>query len=161
MRLLAAYALVKHKQTVLSAIQDVYPTYSAANVRGVHTECIKEALDVRKWGTDYHLFALCHLFNHPIIHYNTMPNNARTFLGVSTAQQMADCFLSNEVDTQEQCISCTNVHEALLSNGDISQLPHTPVAIINNASYHWVALLPVTQSAMQHIPIPRHRILKE
>ena len=65
MRLLAAYALVKHKQTVLSAIQDVYPTYSAANVRGVHTECIKEALDVRKWGTDYHLFALCHLFNRP------------------------------------------------------------------------------------------------
>ena len=153
MRLLAAYALVQHKQTVLSAIQDVYPTHSAANVRSVHTECIKEALDVRKWGTDYHLFALCHLFNRSIIHYNTMPNNARTFLGVSTAQQMADCFLSNEVDTQEQCISCTNVHEALLSNGDISQLPHPPVAIINNASYHWVALLPVTQSAMQHIDI--------
>ena len=166
---MTAYALVKYRQTFLTAIEDAYSTYSPSNVLGIHIESIKEALNVRQWGTDYHLFALSHLLNRPIINYISQPSFTHTFLGVSTVEQFADCFLSNEFDTQHHCIWCTNAHEALLSDinqhetllSDINQLPHLPISVFNMNNYHWIAMLPWSQSSMQHIPIPRSRLLKE
>ena len=155
MRLLTVYALVKHKQTFLGAVQD------ALNTLGVYTETVKEAVDVRKWGTDYHLFALSHLFNRPIINYNTVHNLGHSFLGVSTVEQFAECFRSFEDGTQHQYIWCTNVHETLLSSGDINRLSLLPISIFNMNNYHWVAMLPISQSVMQHLPIPTFRSLKE
>ena len=160
-RLLTVYALVKHRQAFLSAVQDAHPGRNPLNILGVHTESIKEAVDIRKWGTDYQIFALSHLLNRPILNYNTQTNLDETFLGVCTVEQFAECFNSFEIDTRSHSIWCTNVHETLLSGGGIASLPHLPISIFNNRSYHWVAMLPVSQSAMQHIPIPKARILKE
>ena len=160
-RLLTAYALVKYRQAFLSAVQDANPTHHPRNILGVYNESIREAVDVRKWGTDYHLFALSHLFNRPILNYITDHNPHKTFIGVTTVEQLAECFRTFELDSQRQAIWCTNVHETLLSSGDVNSLPHLPISVINSSGYHWVAMLPLSLSAMQHIPVPKYRSLKE
>ena len=141
MRLLATYALSKYKQEVLRAVQDANPTHAPANIRGVHAESIRDALNVSEWGTGYHLFALSLLFDRPILAYGTIRNPRQTFLGVTTVEQLADCFRSFVQDSQDQLMYCTNVHEALLSNGDVSALPHLPIALFNAFNTHWVAML--------------------
>ena len=76
-------------------------------------------------------------------------------------EQLAECFHTFELDSQRQAIWCTNVHETLLSSGDVNSLPHLPISVINSSGYHWVAMLPLSLSAMQHIPVPKYRSLKE
>ena len=148
-------------QAFLSAAQDAHPGRNPLNILGVHTESIKEAVDIRKWGTDYQIFAPLHSLNRPILNYNTQTNLDETFLGVNTLEQFAECFNSSEVDTLGHTIWCTNVHETLLSSRGISSLPHLPISIFNDSGYHWVAMLPISQSALPYMPVPKTRTLKE
>ena len=156
---MTAYAVVKYKATLLNALHGNYSTSSARNRLGLFNSTLREAVTISAWGTDYHLFVLSLLLNRPIIFYQASqphPNLPNTL----TVEQFAQRFLSHVSGTRQHCIACTNVHLALLSGGDISILPLLPLFIFHRHN-HWVAMLPHSQSVMQHVPIPQHRTLQE
>ena len=72
MRLLTAHALVKHKQTMLSAFLDAFGSQSVRyDAHKEFNDTLKQADSIDQWGTDYHLFALSMLLDRPIFHYMT------------------------------------------------------------------------------------------
>lgn len=158
-RLLTAHALVKYKQIMINAFHDAYPLCTEQDLQLKFNTAIYEAVNVHKWGTDHHLFALSLLLDRPIFQYSTDPNHH--IPATNTVEQLAQRFLSSELGTRTHLIYCTSVHRALLSNGDVSNLPLLPISLFNCHNLHWVAMLPRTQSAMQYIPIPKTRILAD
>lgn len=162
LRLLAVYALVKYKATMMSAFRDAFPLATEQDYALKFTTAVHSAASVTMWGTDYHLFALCLLLNRPIFHYNTNPPaiNARA-PSSGTLEEFAQRYLSRELATMGDCIYCTSAHRAQLSGGDVHVLPLLPLCVFNQNNVHWVAMLPRTQSALEYIPIPQQRILAD
>ena len=66
-RLLCAYALVKYKDTMISAFADAFPSNTEASHEQMYH---RTSLQVGVWGTDSQLFPLRLLVNRPIFHYN-------------------------------------------------------------------------------------------
>ena len=70
-RLLVAYAVVKYKNVLTDALQDAFPLQPReAHVRKCNA-LIVEAITIRTWSSDYHLFALSLLLDRPIFVYNS------------------------------------------------------------------------------------------
>ncbi len=159
MRLLTAHGLVKYKHTMLSAFHDAFPSRTNQANLDTFTTTLKEAVQTNKWGTDYHLFALSLLLDRPIFHYNTLYDHSVP--DASTVEEFAQCFHAHGPGTARHCIYCTSLHKVLLSSGGVSNLPLPPIAVFNKQDVHWVAMLPITQSAMNHIPVPFQRLLAD
>ena len=70
-RLLCAYALVKYKDTIISAFADAFPTHTQSHHVQMYEAALLEAVQAYVWGTDYQLFPFSLLMNRPIFHYNT------------------------------------------------------------------------------------------
>ena len=64
-RLLTAYALIKHRAAMISALSHIY--FSGNNEQHVQmfTDTVHKAIHLGVWGTDLHLFPLS-LLNRPI-----------------------------------------------------------------------------------------------
>ena len=69
-RLLCAYALVKYKDTMISAFADAFLSNTEVSHEQMYHRTLIEALQVGVWGTDSQLFPLRLLVNRPIFHYN-------------------------------------------------------------------------------------------
>lgn len=163
LRLLTVYAVAKYKATLMSAFHDAFPEATERDYQIKFNSAVIEAVNVNVWGTDYHLFVLCLLMDRPIFHYNT--DNNCPLPTTDSVEQFAQRFLSFEIGTRIHTVYCNSVHRVMLTRGDINGLSLPPISIFNVAfggrGYHWVAMLPKTQAAMQHIPIPKTRILAD
>ena len=144
---------------MLIALRDAFSGVSDQVHQSTINTTVEDAVKVNRWGTDYHLFALSLLLDRPIFHYNTVSDHSLP--AASTVEQFAQCFHSRGAGTRVHCIYCTSVHKALLSDGRISNLRLPPISLFNKQNVHWVAMLPVSQSAMEHMPIPPQRILAD
>ena len=107
LRLLVVHALVKHKDTMLSALLDAYPTRTPAQINGGFNSAVRTAVNYR-WGTDYHIFALSLLLDRPIFQYNTDPNHNLPL--TDSVELFSQRFLSFQPGTRCHLVYCTNVH---------------------------------------------------
>ena len=156
-RLLCAYALVKYKDTMISAFADAFPSNTEASHEQMYH---RTSLQVGVWGTDSQLFPLSLLMNRPIFHCNTFfvvsDTSGIITLSVSNARDVADSarrFLVFDPDTRRHILYCSNVHRVLLASGDINTLPYMPLCLLNFANQHWVAMLLQSHTVAQHLPI--------
>ena len=167
-RLLCAYAMIKYNTIILGAMasatdlqpHEVHQMYCTALRNTLHLE------GLRAWANDRHLFALSLLLDRPIFQYNSFyrsrnENGEPTGLVLSDTRDvhhLAERFRRREEGTTYNLLYCSNSIASIVSTGDLTQLPHPPIGIFNILNYHWVALVPVTQSALSHIPIPTTRL---
>ena len=101
MRLLTAHALVKHKQSMLSAFLDAFGLQSVRyDPQKEFSDTLEQAVRIDQWGTDYNLFALSMLLDRPIFHYNTVYDTSLPSAG--TVEQFTQCFQS-----RDECIVYT------------------------------------------------------
>ncbi len=164
-RLLCAYALVKYKEIMMSALADAFPSNTQASHEEMYHRALLEALQIGVWGTDSQLFPLSLLMNRPIFQYNTFFIVSDIYgimrLSVCNARDIADLtqrFLASDPDTRCHILYCSNVHRALLASGGIQSLPNMPLCLFNVANQHWVAMLLQSHTVTQHLPIPLTRI---
>ena len=61
-RLLCAYALVKHKDTMISAVADAVPSNTEASHEQMYQRTLVEDLQIVVWGIDSQLFPLSQSF---------------------------------------------------------------------------------------------------
>ena len=165
-RLLCAYALVKYKDTMISAFSDAFPSNTRTAHEQMYERSLVEALQIDVWGTDYQLFPLSLLMNRPIFHYNTFFTvcdiTGAMILSLSNARDVTDLaqqFRAFNPSTRCHVLYCSNIHRALLVSGNINALPKMPLCLFNVANQHWVALLLQSHTVAQHLPIPLTRIL--
>ena len=140
-RLLCAYALVKYRDTMISAFADAFSSNTEASHEQMYHRTLVEALLVGVWGTDSQLFPLSLLMNRPIFHYNTFfvvsDTSGIMTLSVSNARDVADLarqFQAFDPDTRGHILYCSNVHRALLASGGINALPYMPLCLFNVAA---------------------------
>ncbi len=67
-------------------------------------------------------------------------------------QHLAERFLRHERGTGNKLLYFSDPIAAIVSSGDLTQLPHPPICIFNLIEVYWVALLPVSQSVFSHFP---------
>ena len=165
-RLLCAYALVKYKHVMISALADAFPSNPQAAHQQMYERALREALHVGVWGTDYQLFPLSLLMNRPIFQFNTFYTvsdlSGVATLNLSDARDITDIrqrFLSFHPATRCHVLYCSNVHRALLVSGDINALPNMPLCLFNVDNQHWVAMLLQSNAVTHLLPVPLTRIL--
>ena len=143
-RLLVAYAVVKYKNVLTDALQDAFPLQPReAHVRKCNN-LIVEAITIRTWGSDYHMFALSLLLDRPIFVYNSFYLSEEgirslTMADTRDAADFAHRFCTFDPGTRRHVQYCSSVNSALLRSGDVTTLPHLPLAIFH-APQHWVVL---------------------
>ena len=54
-----------------------------------------------------------------------------------------------------------SIEPCLCLAGDVTAFPHMPPCLFNVNNQHWVAMLPQSVSAVQHIPVPLTSILTD
>jgi hypothetical protein len=130
-RLLCAYALVKYKEVMISALADAFPSNTQASHEEMYHRALLEALQVGVWGTDSQLFPLSLLMNRPVFHYNTFfivsDISGIITLSVCNARDVAELtqrFLASDPDTRCHILYCSNVHRALLASGGMHACMH-------------------------------------
>ena len=167
-RLLCAYALVKYRDTMISAFADAFPSSTGTAHTQIYERALIEALQLDVWGTDYQLFPFSLLMNRPIFQYNTFLTASNTSgivtLSLFDARDVTDLahrFLAFDPSTRSHVLYCSNVHRTLLASGNINTLPKMPLCLFNVANQHWVAMLLCSHSVAQHLPIPPTRILTD
>ena len=164
-RLLAAYAVVKYRHVMINALHDAFPLQTHdENERKCNTLLVS-ALTIGDWGSDFHLFLLSLLLDRPIFLYFTFYENdngmrSLTLADCSDVTEFAQRFLARDVGTTRHVQNATSVNRALLASGDVTTLPHLPLAIFLGHN-HFTALLFVSSSVVQHIPIPFTRVLAD
>ena len=147
-RLLCAYALVKYKETMISAFSDAFPSNTQMSHEQMYERALADALQVNLWGSDYQLFPFSLLINRPMFHYNTFFTVSETSgMMILTPSDTRDAahllqqFLAFHPDTRCHVLYCSNVHRALLASGGLNALPNLPLCLFNVANQHWVAML--------------------
>lgn len=164
-RILTAYATAKYRDLMIDALHDAFPLQThEINVRKCNTLLVS-ALTMGSWGSDFHLFLLSILLNRPIFIYFNFYNHTE---GV-TLLSLADCrdvnefaarFLAFHSNTRRHVQNSSSVNRVLLTSGDVTMLPHLPLAIFHCHS-HWTAMLLNSSSVLQHVPIPMNRVLAD
>ena len=167
-RLLCAYALVKYRNTMISALADAFPANTQSGHEQMYATALHEALHVGVWGTDYHLFPFSLLMNRPIFQFNTFYTivddsdvASLTLSDVRDVRELQQTFLSFHPATRCHVLYCTNVHRAMLVSGDINTLPKLPLCLFNVNNRHWVAMLLLSHAVREYLPIPLTRILTD
>ena len=168
-RLLCLHSLIKHSSMLTNIVADAYPLQSSEQHDRTYREAIRVAVTPNAgWGTDLHLFAVCLLLQRPIFQYNTfyttIPDSTlevETLGNTRDVHHLAERFLNREDGMRTHLLYCNNVDAVHLSASDLTQLTHTPLALCHIGKYHWVAMLPISQSALAHLPIPTTRLFSQ
>ena len=165
-RLLCVHALIKHKKDMMQGLNHSYRQQSRSNIRSMYTQAIREAAAPGTWGNDLHLFALSLLFCRPIFQFNTfyytLPDSTETELVLADTRDvhhLAQRFHDQEDGTKTHLLYCSNPIARTLSVSGLSNLSYPPLTIYHINQFHWVAMLPHSQSTLAHIPIPTTRLL--
>ena len=126
-RLLCAYALVKYKDTMMSAFADAFASNRQASLELMYDRALAEALQVGVWGTDSQFFPLSLLMNRPIFQYNTFyvvsDMSGVITLNLSDARDITDLaqrFLAFDPGTRCHILYCSNIHRALLAHDQVT-----------------------------------------
>ena len=134
----------------------------------LYCDSLHTAVTPHTLGTDVHLFALSLLFHRPIFQYNTfyfnLPNSTQRELTLSNTRDVhhfADRFHNREQLTRTHILYCDNAIAVALSEGDVTNLPHSPLTRCHIGNVHWIAMLPQSPCVLNSIPIPTTRILCE
>ena len=95
---------------------------------------IVRALCIESWESDFHLFPLTLLLGRPIFMYvffsSTDEDGVKTLLAdIDNVNVFAQKFLAFAPGTKQHLQWCSSVHRALLISGDITTLPHLPLAL--------------------------------
>ena len=165
-RLLIAYATVKYRDILIQALQHAFPTDPYENhVRKANT-LIVHALRTGTWGSDFHLFPLSLLLDRPIFtyvyFYTTSEDCVRTLMlaDIDNVHMFAQKFLAFASGTRQHLQWCSSAQRALLMSGDVTTLPHLPLALFF-AHSHFTALVPLSSAVLQHVPIPFGKVLDD
>ena len=164
-RLLVAYAAVKYRDVLIGALQHAFPSDPRENHVRKANILIVHALQIGTWGNDFHLFPLSLLLDRPIfvyVYFYTTENHVRILLlaDIDDVHEFAQRFLAFISGSGQHLQWCSSVHRALLMSGDVTTLPHLPLALFF-AHSHFTALVPVSLSVLQHVPIPFGKILDD
>ena len=164
-RLLTAYAAVKYTGVMMGALRDAFPWQTHdENVHKCNT-LIVSALQIGSWGSDFQLFLLSFLLDRPVFVYFTFyvsDSGVRslTLPDCRDVSEFARRFLDYDASTRRHILNASSVNASLLLSGDVTTLPHLPLAIFF-CHDHWTALLPVSAPVLQHVPIPLTRVLTD
>ena len=85
--------MVKHKDTIISAFADAFPSNTQVSHEQMYERALLEALQVGVWGSDYQLFPFSLQMNRPIFQYNTFlisDTSGGTTLTLSDARDLTD-----------------------------------------------------------------------
>ena len=144
-RLLTAYAAVKYRDVLIRSLQYAFPSDTLENhVRKANT-LIVHALHVGTWGSDFHLFPLSLLLDRPIFmyvyFYTTNEDHVRTLMlaDIDSIHVFAQTFLAFASGTRQHVQWCSSAHRALLMSGDVTTLPHLPLAVLFAQSLHSIS----------------------
>ena len=161
-----AYAAVKYRDVLIQALQHAFPTDPYGNqVRKANT-LIVDALRIGCWGGDFHLFPLSLLLDRPIFtyvyFYTTSEDRVKTLMlaDIDNVHVFAQKFLAFASGTRQHLQWCSSAHRALLMSGDVTLLPHLPLTLFF-AHSHFTALVPLSSSVLQHLPIPFGKVLDD
>ena len=149
-------ALIALSSAFRDAYRDTYRSLTETQIQGRLNQLFNSAITTAvnyNWGTDFHIFALCLLFDRPVFQYNTDLNH--TLPLTDSAEQLSQRFLSFEEGTRTHLVYCTSVHRVVLRTGVISNLQFPPLALLHQDNVHWVAMLPESEQALLIMPIPR------
>ena len=83
-----------------------------------------------------------------------------TLADCTNVHVFAQRFLTFAPGTRRQLQWCSSVNRALLMSGDVTTLPYFPLALFF-AHSHWTAMVPLSPSVLQHLPIPFGRVLDD
>ena len=165
-RLLTAYAAVKYRHVLIRSIQYAFPSRPLEDIVRNANTLIVHALRIGSWGSDFHLFPLSFLLDRPIFMYvffsSTDEDGVRTMMlaDIDNVHVFAQKFLAFASGTRQHLQWCSSAHRALLMSGDVTTLPHLPLALFF-AHSHFTALVPLSSSVLQHIPIPFGKVLDD
>ena len=165
-RLLTAYAAVKYRDVLIQSLQHAFPSDSLDNHVCKANTLIVHALHIGTWGSDFHLFPLSLLLDRPIFtyvyFYSTNEHRVRTLMlaDIDNVDVFAQTFLAFASGTRQHIQWCSSAHRAMLMSGDVTTLPHLPLALFF-AHSHFTALVPLSPSVLQHLPIPFGKVLDD
>ena len=166
MRLLCVYALIKHRRDMLDALTHSYRQQSRSFILTTYTQSIREAATLGIWGHDLHLFALSILFCRPILQYNTFYYNLSEsremeliLADTRDVHHLAQRFRDGDEGTRTHLLYCSTPIAHTLSQRGLNALRYPPLTIYHINQFHWVAMLPRTQSVLPQIPVPTVRLL--
>ena len=164
-RLLCVHALLIHRSAIIEAMADAYHLQPRANIVRMYTQDLRNAVTLGAWGTDHHIFALSLLFGRPIFTFHTFysgEGSTRSQLELANCrdvQHLAQRFRDYEPETRKHFLSCSNAISVSVQESGLTNLK--PLFMFHVPNTHWVAMLPLSQTALSHIPIPRTRLLCE
>ena len=163
LRVLCAYAFMKHKHRMLQVFTNAYHYQNPVDVYSVS---LNNAVDITEWGTDHHVFALSLVLNRPIFQYNTffqqLPNSSvscMTLQDCVTPAELEQSFSGRLPGTSKHLVYCSSQVASVLLTHGVSHLPHPPLALYHITGEHWIALQLKNASVVCHIPIPHTMIL--
>ena len=116
------------------------------------------ALHIGSWGSDFHLFSLSLLLDRPIFtyvyFYTTNVDRVRTLMlaDIDNVHVFAQTFLAFATGTRQHIQVCSIAHRALLMSGDVTTLPHLPLALFfcTQSLYSTSAFVIVCVTACTH-----------
>ena len=163
-RLLTAYALIKHRTVMMEILADIYFSGNHQQHVQMFTNTLHKAIHLGIWGTDLHLLPLSLLLNRPIFTYTSFYSTLDSVrvLNLSDTRDphhLAQRFSSRDRGTTGHFLFCSDVLRVSLYSGDIASLPYPPLSLFNVLNQHWVALLMLSPSVAAHVPIPTTRLL--
>ena len=79
---------------------------------------------------------------------------------IDNVHVFAQKFLAFASGTRQHLQWCSSAHRALLMSGDVTLLPHLPLTLFF-AHSHFTALVPLSSSVLQHLPIPFGKVLDD
>ena len=151
---------------MMQGLNHSYRQQSRSNICSMYTQAIREAATPGTWGNDLHLFALSLLFCRPIFQFNTfyytLPDSTETELVLADTRDvhhLAQRFRDQEDGTKTHLLYCSNPIARTLSVSGLSNLSYHPLTIYHINQFHWVAMLPHSQSTLARVPIPTTRLL--
>ena len=79
---------------------------------------------------------------------------------IDNVHVFAQKFLAFASGTRQHLQWCSSAQRALLMSGDVTILPHLPLALFF-AHSHFTALVPLSSVLLQHVPIPFGKVLDD
>ena len=129
--------MVKHKDTMISAFADAFPSNTQVSHEQMYESALVEALQVSVWGSDYQLLPFSLLMNRPVFQYNTFfisDTSGITTLTLSDARDLAR-FMAYDPSTRGHVLYCGNIHRILLASGDVNTLPNMPLCMLPTSGW--------------------------
>ena len=162
-RLLIAYAAIKYRDVLIGVLQHAFPSNTRRIMHVKPTPSLYMHYGLESGVVTFTCFH-CHCsligqYLH-VFFYTTDENHVRSLMlaDIDDVHVFAQRFLAFASGTRHHLQWCSSVHRALLMSGDVTTLPHLPpLALFCTVT----ALVPLSPSVLQHVPIPFGKVLDD